>query len=198
MTTPQVFISYSHDSDEHKAWVADLARFLVSNGIDVIIDAWNLRRGEDIPKFMEDGLSSADRVLMICTERYVEKADGALGGVGYEKMIVTAELMRFGDGEIRPRHSPNYAGAQDPEIHGRTLLHYQAQCQMTRRVAVEIQLLRPPRVVRLQGLEKEGARGGHAAVCAEQGIDRFAKLVHCPIQIANAAADRNRRLIHPP
>jgi len=94
MTTPQVFISYSHDSDEHKAWVADLARFLVSNGIDVIIDAWNLRRGEDIPKFMEDGLSSADRVLMICTERYVEKADGALGGVGYEKMIVTAELIR--------------------------------------------------------------------------------------------------------
>ncbi len=76
MTTPKVFISYSHDSEEHKAWVADLARFLISNGIDVVIDAWNLRRGEDIPKFMEDGLSSADRVLMICTERYVEKADG--------------------------------------------------------------------------------------------------------------------------
>jgi len=49
MTTPKVFISYSHDSEEHKAWVADLARFLISNGIDVVIDAWNLRRGEDIP-----------------------------------------------------------------------------------------------------------------------------------------------------
>ena len=61
MTTPKVFISYSHDSEEHKAGVADLARFLVSNGIEVVIDAWNLRRGEDIPKFMEDGLSSADR-----------------------------------------------------------------------------------------------------------------------------------------
>ncbi len=94
MTTSKVFISYSHDSEEHKAWVADLARFLISNSIDVVIDAWNLRRGEDIPKFMEDGLSSADRVLMICTERYVEKADGALGGVGYEKMIVTAEIIR--------------------------------------------------------------------------------------------------------
>jgi hypothetical protein len=50
MTTPKVFISYSHDSEEHKAWVADLARFLIINGIDVVIDAWNLRRGEDIPK----------------------------------------------------------------------------------------------------------------------------------------------------
>jgi len=39
MTTPKVFISYSHDSEEHKAWVADLARFLISNGIDVVIDA---------------------------------------------------------------------------------------------------------------------------------------------------------------
>jgi hypothetical protein len=39
MTTPKVFISYSHDSEEHKAWVEDLARFLVSNGIDVVIDA---------------------------------------------------------------------------------------------------------------------------------------------------------------
>jgi hypothetical protein len=45
---------------------------------------------------------------------------------------------------------------------------------------------------------KEGSRGGHAAVCAEQGIDRFAKLVHCPIQISNAAPNRNCRLIHPP
>jgi hypothetical protein len=39
MTTPKVFISYSHDSKEHNAWVADLTRFLVSNGIDVVIDA---------------------------------------------------------------------------------------------------------------------------------------------------------------
>jgi hypothetical protein len=30
MTTPRIFISYSHDSEEHKAWVADLARFLIS------------------------------------------------------------------------------------------------------------------------------------------------------------------------
>jgi len=79
---------------------------LISNGIDVVIDAWNLRRGEDIPKFMEGGLSSADRVLMICTERYVEKAAGALGGVGYEKMIVTAEIIR----DLERRNtSPSFA-----------------------------------------------------------------------------------------
>lgn len=31
---------------------------------------------------------------MICTERYVQKANSGVGGVGYEKMIVTADLMQ--------------------------------------------------------------------------------------------------------
>ena len=59
MPAPTVFISYSHDSATHKRWVLDLASFLVSNGVDVTIDAWNLRAGEDIPKFMEDGVAAA-------------------------------------------------------------------------------------------------------------------------------------------
>jgi hypothetical protein len=42
MTTPKVFISYSHDYEEHKAWVADLARFLVSNGIDGNAGKWGM------------------------------------------------------------------------------------------------------------------------------------------------------------
>jgi hypothetical protein len=94
MATPKVFISYSHDSPAHKAWVLELAGYLRTNGIDVIIDAWDARLGKDLPKFMEDSVSSADRVLMICTERYVLKADTAAGGVGYEKMMVTAELIK--------------------------------------------------------------------------------------------------------
>lgn len=42
---------------------------------------------------METHLATAERVLMICTERYVEKANSGSGGVGYEKMIVTSELL---------------------------------------------------------------------------------------------------------
>jgi hypothetical protein len=72
MTAPKVFISYPHDTPEYKAWVLDLASFLVNNGVEIVIDAWGVRPGEDLPKFMEDGVTSADRVLMICTERYVE------------------------------------------------------------------------------------------------------------------------------
>lgn len=92
--TPLVFVSYSHDSPDHKKWVAELATKLLGNGIDVILDQWDLRYGDDVPKFMERGVREADRVLMICTEPYVHKSNEGKGGVGYEAMIVTGELVR--------------------------------------------------------------------------------------------------------
>jgi hypothetical protein len=39
-------------------------------------------------------VAKADRVLTICTEAYVRKADDGKGGVGYEAMVVTGELVR--------------------------------------------------------------------------------------------------------
>jgi hypothetical protein len=91
---PKVFLSYSHDSLEHKKWVLDLATRLRSNGVESVIDQWSLGPGDDLPHFMEQNLATADRVLMICTESYVQKANTGTGGVGYEKMIVTADLLR--------------------------------------------------------------------------------------------------------
>jgi hypothetical protein len=61
MAAPKVFISYSHDSPGHKEWVLELAGYLRTNGIDVIIDAWDARLGKGLPKFMED--SSACRAI---------------------------------------------------------------------------------------------------------------------------------------
>jgi hypothetical protein len=49
MKIPKVFISYSHDSQEHKKWGLDLATRLRNNGVDAIIDQWELRAGDDLP-----------------------------------------------------------------------------------------------------------------------------------------------------
>jgi len=94
VTIPKVFISYSHDSLDHKKWILDLATNLRANGVDAIIDQWDLQPGDDLPHFMETQLNSADRVLMVCTEKYVEKANTGVGGVGYERMIITADLLQ--------------------------------------------------------------------------------------------------------
>jgi len=91
---PVAFISYSHDTKEHKAWVASLAQRLRAKGIDVLFDQWDLGPGDDVPKFMEQAVARAERVLMICTDSYVRKADDGKGGVGYEAMVVTGELVR--------------------------------------------------------------------------------------------------------
>jgi len=91
---PKVFISYSWDSPEHRQWVALLAGTLRSNGIDATLDQWHVRGGEDLAGFMERSIREADRVLVICTEAYVERAIGRQGGVGYEHTMVTGELMR--------------------------------------------------------------------------------------------------------
>jgi hypothetical protein len=93
MSVPKVFVSYSHDSLDHKKWVLDLATRLRNAGVDAIIDQWELSAGDDLPHFMETQLSTSDKVLMICSERYVDKANSGTGGVGYEKMIITSELL---------------------------------------------------------------------------------------------------------
>ena len=90
---PTVFVSYSHDSEEHKAWVLRLATRLRHNGVDMILDQWNLQLGQDVAAFVERGLSDSNRVLCICSGNYIRKANAREGGVGYEKRIMTGEIM---------------------------------------------------------------------------------------------------------
>lgn len=91
---PFVFISYSHDTEEHKDWVLQIATRLRSNSVNVLLDRWNLKLGSDLASFMERGLSKSNRIICVCSEIYVEKANEGKGGVGYEKQIITAELIR--------------------------------------------------------------------------------------------------------
>lgn len=93
-THPKVFMSYSHDSEEHKNWVLTLATHLRNHGVDVILDQWDVRLGDDLPFFMEQGLTKSHLVLCVCSDNYTTKANANIGGVGYEKKILTADLMR--------------------------------------------------------------------------------------------------------
>ena len=90
---PKVFISYSHESAEHKSWVLRLASDLRKNGIDAVLDVWDLKPGDDVARFMEH-LASVDKVIIVCSEHYARKAAEGKGGVGYETMLVTAEILQ--------------------------------------------------------------------------------------------------------
>src|SRR4051812_40697630 len=90
---PPVFISYSWDSEEHKAWAKDLATGLREDGVDVVIDAWGLRLGGRSPEFMESGIRKSKRVLIICTPEYKNRSERREGGAGYEGHIITGEIL---------------------------------------------------------------------------------------------------------
>ena len=93
METHKVFISYSHDSTEHKRWVSEFAIRLRRNGVDAILDQWYLGSDDDVTPFIERGFKDSDKVLVICTDSYVSKANEGEGGVGYEPTIITESVF---------------------------------------------------------------------------------------------------------
>ena len=77
------------------------------------------RLGQDIAAFMAGGIRTADRVLLICTDQYVSKAEAGSGGVAYERLIVTAEVVGSIDtikfipivrNNVSARKVPNFLG----------------------------------------------------------------------------------------
>ena len=90
---PKVFIHYSWDNELHKVWTLYLANRLISDGVDVIIDQYDLKLGSNNNYFMEK-INNAAKVLLIMTPEYKIKADNRTSGVGYEYQIITTEFSK--------------------------------------------------------------------------------------------------------
>jgi Tfp pilus assembly protein PilF len=97
MTAPKVFISYSHDSPEHKDAILALSDRLRREGIDCAIDQYEQSPEEGWPRWCEKQVEQADFVLVACTETYLRRFRGeevpgkGLGGT-WEGHIITQEL----------------------------------------------------------------------------------------------------------
>lgn len=91
---PKAFVSYSWSSETHEAWVVDLATRLVQDGVEVVLDKWDLKVGHDANAFMETMVTDASvtKVLLVCDRIYAEKANSRLAGVGKEAQILTREI----------------------------------------------------------------------------------------------------------
>jgi len=72
-----VFISYSHDSEEHKERILSLSDQLITDGIDCELDQYYSRspRG-GWPKWMDNQITNSDFVLIICTKTYLQRVKG--------------------------------------------------------------------------------------------------------------------------
>ena len=89
----RVFISYAGSGLEHINWIIEIATKLRHHGIDARLDRWHLRHGMELPQWMTNELEMADKVLIISDELYREKADGQVGGVGWETRIIQGDML---------------------------------------------------------------------------------------------------------
>ena len=99
MENPKVFISYSWHPEENKIRVQRLAERLMQDGVNVILDIWDLKHGHDKYVFMEQMVKDPDikKVLVICNEDYALKADARKGGVGTESTIMSGDIYSLAE-----------------------------------------------------------------------------------------------------
>lgn len=97
MRQPKVFISYSHDSGEHKSRVYSLSERLRKDGIDCHIDQYETAPPEGWARWTRNQIRQADLVLVVCTETYERRYEGTEvagkgAGAKWEGGIITQEL----------------------------------------------------------------------------------------------------------
>ncbi|MGK0414940.1 MAG: hypothetical protein ACJAST_000001, partial [Halopseudomonas sp.] len=99
MSDPKLFISYCWSNAEHQEWVLRLGTELRESGVDVILDKWDLKEGNDSNAFMEQMVSDEGikKVILVIDEQYSEKANKRTGGVGTETQIISAEVYESVD-----------------------------------------------------------------------------------------------------
>ncbi len=107
---PIVFISYSHDSDDHKEKVLALSERLRADGIETRLDQYvNGTPKEGWPLWMLNRLDEAQFVLVICTEvyyrRFRRKEEPGKGkGVRWEGALITQDI--YDDENIAVKYVP--------------------------------------------------------------------------------------------
>ena len=95
---PIIFMSYSHDSDEHRERMLSLSERLRDDGYETRFDQnVNGTPVEGWPRWMMDGLDEASHVLVVCTETYYLRFRGHDApdrgtGVDWEGALITNEM----------------------------------------------------------------------------------------------------------
>src|SRR6516225_11748854 len=133
MAPPKVFISYSHDTPAHEAKVLALANRLRGNGIDAIVDQYEPFPPRGWIEWMKHQVRDAQFILVVCTETYRRRWDGAeragegLGAI-YEGQLIQ-QLLYEARG-VNERFVPVLLSASDgehslgtPSVHPLSPLH---------------------------------------------------------------------------
>lgn len=86
---PKAFISYSWDSKEHEEWVMKFYATLRKYGIDAKLDKFETQgKTVNLNHMMVENIRDNDYTIVIMTDKYAEKANKLIGGVGIETQML--------------------------------------------------------------------------------------------------------------
>ena len=120
----RVFVSYSHESEEHAARVLAFGARLLKEGVDATVDQFTNEPAGGWPLWMEQEIAAADFVVMICTAVYRQRVEHpeqmkAGAGVFWEANLVRNAI--YASKGTDTRFIPAYFG-EDGETNILTLL----------------------------------------------------------------------------
>ena len=120
---PRVFLSYSHDSDEHRDRVLALADRLRADGIDAHLDQYETSPAEGWPRWMRRQIRDADSpeeyramiaaMLLEIEEEAAAEREGR-PVLGVEKILAQDPCQRIGRSKKSP--APMLIFADRPEV----------------------------------------------------------------------------------
>src|SRR5215472_12967409 len=93
----RVFISYSHDDQDHMDRVLALADRLTQDGIDVALDQYENPPPPDWRLWMQRQIENSGLVLVVCTPNYLNRVEqkakpGEGKGVKWEALLAYQEI----------------------------------------------------------------------------------------------------------
>lgn len=167
-----MFVSYSHDSDEHRAAVLDLAQRLRGAGLDVQLDRYVTSPPEGWPRWMMTQVEQADFVLVVCTPTYRRRFDGKERrgkglGATFEGLLALQLLYEAGakNKKFVPVLFPGAAASRAIPLPLRPFTHFRVLAQfddlvahLHGREAIEPAPLAKPTAGRRPQVRSEGAQ----------------------------------------
>jgi len=97
----RVFLSYKHESASHNEWVKRLAEDLSTEGINAVLDEWDLHPGESISDYIATNIASCDAMVFIISRGSVDAVEGRRQGGGVRLELRLASARRMGDDAFR-------------------------------------------------------------------------------------------------
>ena len=74
--------------------VREVCERLKADHVDVLLDQWHVKEGDDFYHFMEKSVNdpTVNAVLLFCDKLYTQKANSRTAGVGAESQIISPEV----------------------------------------------------------------------------------------------------------